>query len=96
MGLLDIVANIIEKQIIDRALNQSGQHKDIFCETCRRVTDHVSISHAKSLTRAYRDGPRAIRGFAHVVGRVSDLNPMTNLFHGRPYRCSQCGKEVMD
>jgi hypothetical protein len=96
MSFWDSVTRIIEKQFVDRAFNLSGQHKDFYCETCRRITDHVSISHAASLKRADGRGSRPLRIFEHVVGKLSDLNPAENILVGRPYRCGGCGREVID
>ncbi|MEJ7616422.1 MAG: hypothetical protein WKF30_05500 [Pyrinomonadaceae bacterium] len=96
MGFWNAVGSILEKQFVDRALNLSGQHKDLYCEQCKRITDHVSISHAVSLSRANRDASRGMRLFSRVVGKISDLNPAENLLLGRPYRCGKCGSEVID
>ena len=96
MSFWDSVTRIIEKQFVDRAFNLSGQHKDIYCEVCRTITDHVSISHAASLARRNRRQPRSLRMFSHVVGKLSDLNPAENLLVGRPFRCGKCGREVID
>jgi hypothetical protein len=96
MGFWDSVTRIIEKQFVDRAFNLSGQHKDFYCETCRRITDHVSISHAASLKRATEPDSRPVRALTHVLGKLSDLNPAENILRGRPYRCGTCGREVID
>ncbi|MEJ7618106.1 MAG: hypothetical protein WKF30_14350 [Pyrinomonadaceae bacterium] len=96
MGFWNAVGNIFEKQFVDRALNLSGQHKDLYCEKCGRITDHVSISHAVSLTRAHGSTSRTMRLFSRVVGKISDLNPAENLLLGRPYQCGKCGAEVID
>ena len=96
MGFWESVAGIIERQFVDRAFNLSGQHKDIYCESCRRITDHVSISHARSLKRADRKGSRSLRLLSHLVGRLNDLNPAENILIGRPYRCGRCGGVIID
>lgn len=96
MGFWDSVANLVEKQFVNRALNLSGQHKDIYCETCGQITDHISISHAASLTRSNKHEGRGVRALAHIVGKLSDLNPAENILIGRPYRCGKCGKETLD
>lgn len=96
MSFWDSVAKIFEKQFVDRALNLSGQHKDIYCESCRRVTDHVSISHAANLLRANRGSSGGIRLFSRVVGKISDLNPAENILIGRPFRCGACGVTIID
>ncbi|HVG39464.1 MAG TPA: hypothetical protein VM870_09255 [Pyrinomonadaceae bacterium] len=96
MGFWDSVAKIFEKQFVDRALNLSGQHKDLYCETCRRITDHVSISHSAALIQANRKSSRPVRLFSRVVGKISDLNPAENILIGRPYRCGSCGRKVID
>lgn len=96
MGFWNAVGNIFEKQFVDRALNLSGQHKDLYCERCKHITDHVSVSHAVSLARANGGASRGMRLFSRVVGKISDLNPAENLLLGRPYRCGKCGSEVID
>lgn len=96
MGFWDSVTKIIEKQFVDRAFNLSGQHKDFYCESCQRITDHVSISHAASLARLNRREPVTFRAFSHVLGKLSDLNPAENILVGRPYRCGACGRETKD
>jgi len=96
MSFWESVTKIVEKQFVDRAFNLSGQHKDFFCETCRRITDHVSISHAASLRRANRLESRGVRVVSHLVGKLSDLNPAENMLVGRPYRCGGCGREIVD
>ncbi len=96
MSFWESVTKIVEKQFVDRAFNLSGQHKDFFCETCRRITDHVSISHAASLRRANRQESRGVRAVSHLVGKLSDLNPAENMLVGRPYRCGGCGREIVD
>jgi hypothetical protein len=96
MGFWDSVTGVIEKQFVNRAFNLSGQHKDIYCERCRRITDHVSISHAKSLKRRHARGSAGVRVLTHLVGRLNDLNPAENILVGRPYRCGGCGGVVID
>jgi hypothetical protein len=96
MGFWDSVTGIIERQLVNRAFNLSGQHKDIFCERCRRITDHVSISHARSLQRRHRRSSRRMRVLSHLVGRLNDLNPAENILVGRPYRCGGCGGIILD
>ena len=96
MSFWESLAKIFEKQFVDRALNLSGQHKDLYCEHCRRITDHVSISHAAALIQANKDASRPMRLFSRVVGKVSDLNPAENILIGRPYRCGECGRKVID
>ncbi len=96
MSFWDSVTKLIEKQLVDRAFNLSGQHKDLYCEKCQRITDHVSVSHAASLARTNRQQSVGIRMFSHVVGKLSDLNPAENMLIGRPYRCGKCGEEVID
>lgn len=96
MSFWDSLAKIFEKQFVDRALNLSGQHKDIYCEHCQRITDHVSVSHAASLLKANRQASSGMRLFSRVVGKISDLNPAENILIGRPYRCGSCGREVVD
>lgn len=96
MSFWDSLTNLIEKQLVNRAFNMSGQHKDFYCETCNRITDHISISHAASLRRANPREPLRMRAVFHVVGKLSDLNPAENMLRGRPYRCGQCGEETLD
>lgn len=96
MSFWDSVTKIVEKQLVDRAFNLSGQHKDLYCERCRRITDHISISHAKSLARASRRRSRGMRVLSHLVGRLNDLNPAENILVGRPYRCGRCGIVIID
>jgi hypothetical protein len=96
MGFWDSMTNILEKQFVDRALNLSGQHRDFYCEHCRRITDHISISHAASLARVNRHEPGTMRLVSRVVGKLNDLNPVQNLLLGRPYRCGACGRERLD
>ena len=96
MSFWDSVTKIFEKQLVDRALNLSGQHKDIYCEHCRRITDHVSISHAASLLNANRERSAGMRLFSRVVGKISDINPAENILIGRPFRCGACGRETLD
>lgn len=96
MGFWDSVAKIFEKQFVDRALNLSGQHKDLYCETCHRITDHVSISHSAALIQANQQASRGLRLFSRVVGKISDLNPAENILIGRPYRCGSCGRKIID
>ena len=96
MGFWDSVTHILEKQFVDRALNLSGQHRDFYCEHCRRITDHVSVSHAGSLARVNRRAPLPMRLVSRVVGKLNDLNPVQNLLLGRPYRCGTCGRERLD
>ena len=77
MSFWESMTRIIEKQFVDRAFNLSGQHKDFYCETCRRITDHVSISHAASMKRINGRQSRPLRMFEHVVGtrRFGFLTP---------------------
>ena len=96
MSFWDSLTNLLEKQFVDRALNLSGQHKDFYCENCKQITDHVSISHAASLARVNRHEPRSVRALSHILGKLSDLNPAENMLIGRPYRCGKCGKETLD
>ena len=96
MSFWDSVTKLIEKQLVDRAFNLSGQHKDLYCERCKRITDHVSVSHAASLARINRQQSVPLRMFSHVVGKLSDLNPAENMLVGRPFRCGKCGEEVID
>ena len=96
MSFWQSVVGVFERQFVDRALNLSGQHRDLFCEHCRKITDHISISHASSLRRSNRNQPGGLRVLAHLVGKLSDLNPAQNILVGRPYRCGACGRETLD
>ncbi len=96
MSFWDSVTRLIEKQLVDRALNLSGQRKDLYCERCQSITNHVSISHAASVARTNRHDTVGFRMLSHIVGKLSDLNPAENMLMGRPYRCGKCGKVVTD
>ena len=39
------------EDLLGKFIHTSGQHKDLFCKECQKVTDHVSISHAENLGR---------------------------------------------
>ena len=34
------------RRLGDRAINVSGQHKDLLCERCDKMTEHISVSWA--------------------------------------------------
>ncbi|MDQ3685610.1 MAG: hypothetical protein M3430_08405 [Acidobacteriota bacterium] len=84
MGFLDEVSKVT----VGKLFNWSGERKDMLCARCRKVTRHVSVSHAETLAKSRN---WVTRGVIRVCGKVmGDLNPVANLFEGRPYRCAKC------
>ncbi len=84
MGFLDELAKIT----LSKLFNWSGEPKELLCDDCRKVIKHVSVSHTETL-----DKPRgwAAQGAMRVFGKIGgDLNPASNLFYGRPFRCTGC------
>jgi hypothetical protein len=89
MGFLDQVYGSIIGPVANRAINVSGQHKDLFCKRDNQITDHVSISHYDSL----KEPKGAIgKGFLRTAGAITDFNPVFNIALGRPYKCTKCNR----
>ena len=79
------------RRVADRAINVSGQHKDLLCEGCAAVTDHVSISWAELADEApISDSSPIVKNSLRALGRFGDLEPISNIHRGRPYRCTRC------
>ena len=79
------------RRLADRAINVSGQHKDLLCKRCEAVTDHVSVSWAELADEApISDSSTFVKNSLRALGRVGDLEPISNINRGRPYRCTRC------
>ena len=79
------------RRLADRAINVSGQHKDLLCQRCEAVTDHVSVSWAELADEApISDSSTFVKNSLRALGRVGDLEPISNINRGRPYRCTKC------
>jgi len=86
----DIVREAAQR-LADRAINVSGQHKDLLCERCEAVTDHVSLSWAELVDEApTSESSTFVKNSLRALGRVGDLEPISNIHRGRPYRCTRC------
>lgn len=89
MGALEEVM----KELLGRVWNRTGEHRDLYCKSCKSFTDHISISHARFKEELFRTRPE--KAFIWVAGKLNDVNPITNLM-GRPYKCAKCGQELLD
>jgi hypothetical protein len=79
------------RRLADRAINVSGQHKDLLCQSCDAMTDHVSISWAELVDEApISESSTFVKNSLKALGRVGDLEPISNIQRGRPYRCTKC------
>jgi len=79
------------RRLADRAINVSGQHKDLLCQRCEAMMDHVSVSWAELVDEApISDSSTFVKNSLKALGRVGDLEPISNIYRGRPYRCTKC------
>jgi hypothetical protein len=79
------------RRLADRAINVSGQHKDLLCERCNKMTEHISVSWAELADEApISDSSTFVKNSLRALGRVGDLEPISNIHRGRPYRCTSC------
>jgi hypothetical protein len=83
----------VVKELLGRVWNRTGEHRDLYCKSCKSFTDHISISHARFKEELFRTRPE--KAFIWVAGKLNDVNPVTNLL-GRPYKCAKCGRELLD
>lgn len=89
MGFFDELG----REVVSRMVNRTGEAKYLHCRRCAGFTRHISISHARFHSDLFRSKPERL--FTWLTGKFNDLNPIANMF-GRPYKCSKCGREILD
>lgn len=73
----------------DRLTNSTSVVENRYCERCRKITRHVSISFVAADRLRKGRSPRLIES---LVGHLNDWNPMALVLPGRPFRCGGCGR----
>ena len=67
------------RRLADRAINVSGQHKDLLCQRCEAVTEHVSVSWAELADEApISDSSTFVKNSLRALGRVCFSPARTN------------------
>lgn len=91
MGIFDGIDNFLQQ--LPPIVNTVGQKKELYCLKCKTMREHVSVSWIEKTTAHQEvEGENPlIDGIEHLAGKINDLNPITTLFVGRPFRCPSCG-----
>lgn len=77
----------ITKEIFNRLVNTGGVKKTLKCRKCKDFKSHISVSNAE----VYGD-----HDLLKLLGRLNDVNPLSNVGLGTPYVCMSCRNMILD